>query len=89
MLGANVSDEATEERKVGKSITIVPMRHDTHLKRAHARTFNLKGRLEAIQPIPPQDEDVEEVLTTPLFEETDRSATTGGTDNTAVNGLPP
>jgi hypothetical protein len=84
VLGANVSDEATEERKVGKSITIVPMRYDTMLKRAHARTFNLKRKLEEITPIT-RDEDVEEVLTTPLFEETDRSATAGGADETSVN----
>ncbi|MGD0236488.1 MAG: hypothetical protein ABSC55_18360 [Syntrophorhabdales bacterium] len=87
VLGANVSDEAREERKVGRSITIVPMRYDTILKRAHARTFNLKRKLEEIQPVVPQDEDVEEALTTPtlLFEEAERPATAGGTDDTAVN----
>ncbi|MGD0236881.1 MAG: hypothetical protein ABSC55_20410, partial [Syntrophorhabdales bacterium] len=89
VLGANVSDEATDERKVGKSITIVPIRYDTILKRAHARTFNLKRKLEEMKPIT-RDEDVEEVVTTPLFEGTGRLAMADDTDDTvASNGGSP
>ena len=67
VLGAKVSNDATEERRAGEKTKIVPMMYDTILKRAHARTFNLQRRLESVQPIRPRDEDIEEVLTRPLF----------------------
>ena len=46
------------------------MMYDTILKRAHARTFNLQRKLEGMLPIRPQDEDVEKVLSMPLFADT-------------------
>jgi len=67
VLGADLSDDATDERMVGKTTKIIPMMYDTILKRAHARTFNLQRKLEAAFPTRPQNEDVEETSSMPLF----------------------
>jgi hypothetical protein len=63
-------NDASEERKVGNTTRIIPMMYDTILKRAHARTFNLQRKLEEVLPIRPQDEDIEKVLSMPLFPDT-------------------
>jgi hypothetical protein len=68
VLGARVSDDAIEERTVGKAVKIIPMMYETILKRAHARTFNLQRRLHAVQPVLYEDKDVEAVLAMPLFQ---------------------
>jgi hypothetical protein len=68
VLGAKLSDDAIDERMVGKTTRIVPMMYDTILKRAHARTFNLQRKLESVLAIKPQDEDIEQALSTPLFD---------------------
>jgi len=70
VLGAEVLDDASEERRVGNTTRIIPMMYDTILKRAHARTFNLQRKLEGMLPFRPQDEDVEKVLSMPLFADT-------------------
>lgn len=67
VLAAAVSGDATDERTIGKTIKVIPMTYDTLLKRAHARTFNLQRRLEAIEPRGLDDPDVQEVLALPLF----------------------
>ena len=61
VLGEGLKDGAEEVRKVGDFTKILPMRYETVLKRAHARTFNLQRKLEAKQPLQP-DAEVEEVL---------------------------
>ncbi|MGE5528240.1 MAG: ATP-binding protein [Patescibacteria group bacterium] len=67
VLGARLSDDATEERTIGSSIKIIPMTYDTILKRAHARTFNLQRKLQIIEPAPTHDRDVEDIISVPLF----------------------
>lgn len=64
VLGESLKDGAEEVRKVGDFTKILPMRYETVLKRAHARTFNLQRKLEAKQPLQP-DAEVEEVLSEP------------------------
>jgi hypothetical protein len=64
VLGEGLKDGAEEVRKVGDFTKILPMRYETVLKRAHARTFNLQRKLEAKQPLQP-DAEVEEVLSEP------------------------
>jgi hypothetical protein len=73
VLGAKLSEDANEERTVGKTIKVLPMTYETILKRAHARTFNLQRKLMAVEVPLPRDEDVEEVVGMPLF---DMTATT-------------
>jgi len=68
VLGAKLSDDATDERMVGKTTRIIPMMYDSILKRAHARTFNLQRKLESVLVIKPQDEDIEQALSMPLFD---------------------
>lgn len=68
VLGAKVSEDANEERTVGKTIRVLPMTYETILKRAHARTFNLQRKLLAVDVPLRRDEDVEEVVGMPLFD---------------------
>jgi len=75
VLGARVSDDANEERTVGKAIRVIPMMYETILKRAHARTFYLQRKLQAAQPTVCRDTDVEEVLAMPLFDSTSANNT--------------
>ncbi len=69
VLGASLADEATEERRVGGWARVLPMTYDTLLNRAHARTFNLLRKLQAQEQLLPQDEDIEELLRMPLFDD--------------------
>ncbi len=68
VLGATVTYEASEVRKVGETIKIVPMTYETILRRAHARTFNLQKKLVSVEASLPRDEDVEQVVSMPLFD---------------------
>jgi hypothetical protein len=68
VLGASLSADAIDERRVGDSIRIVPMTYEIILKRAHARTFNLQRRLNSVVVDPLRDEDVEDVVAEPLME---------------------
>jgi hypothetical protein len=67
VLGELVSDDASEERRVGTTTKIIPMMYNTILKRAHARTFNLQRKLEAAFPVRPQIEFIEETPQMALF----------------------
>lgn len=67
VLGTRIAADAAEERTVGMTIKVIPKMYDMILKRAHARTFNLQRKLQAVEPSTPVDEDMEEVLATPLF----------------------
>ena len=67
VLGASLSADASEERTIG-AVKIVPMTYETILKRAHARTFNLQRRLTETGTALLRDDDVEDVLGSPLFD---------------------
>ncbi len=45
-----------------KNIHIIPMVYQTVLRKAHQRTFNLKTKLQEIQPAIISDPEVDEVL---------------------------
>ncbi|HTE18261.1 MAG TPA: hypothetical protein VK689_07750, partial [Armatimonadota bacterium] len=62
VLGASLADDARDERTVGNSIKVKPMRYDTLLQRANSRTFNLQARIEAVRPLVGHDPEVEHVL---------------------------
>ena len=88
VLGARVTDDATEERMVGRTIRIVPMTYETVLKRAHARTFHLQRRLQAGQPVVCEDREVEEALAMPLLDEAKPGSNTlEATVESHANGL--
>jgi hypothetical protein len=62
VLGADL-EAGLEQAKFGSrdENIVTPLRYDTVLARAHARTFNLQRRLEQAQPAP-SDPDVDQVL---------------------------
>ena len=66
VLGARL--DGAEVRTIGEqqNVHIVPMAYETVLRKAHARTFHLKSRLEKIVPRPMVDEDIEQALNEPL-----------------------
>ncbi len=63
VLGATL-EEGLEPADYGenKNIHIIPMVYQTVLRKAHQRTFNLKTKLQEIQPAIVSDPEVDEVL---------------------------
>lgn len=66
VLGAVIDD--AQMLKIGDSDTvkIIPMTYDTLLRKAHARTFQLKSKLEQVAPSIRSDEDIETTLKEPV-----------------------
>ena len=62
VLGALLSDDAADERRIGEHLIITPMKYCTLLQRAHARTFNLLKKVTGVFPATQLDTDVEAVL---------------------------
>jgi len=72
VLGATIDD--AEERAMGaEHRRVIPMTYDLVLQKAHARTFQLKKKLELAEP-PKADKDVEEALAQPQQGEIDYDA---------------
>jgi hypothetical protein len=69
VLGASL-DFGLEVNKIGErsETVIMPMIYDVVLNRAHARTFNLQRRVEALEASATTDPEVEEVLAFPITE---------------------
>lgn len=63
VLGATL--EGAEAGTRGEQITIVPMPYDLVLQQAHARTFKLQKKLQAVFPKQHVDQDIETVLSMP------------------------
>jgi len=71
VLGSKLADDAVDERTKGDHTKVVPMRYDTVLKRAHARTFNLLKKVRTAFPTSAPDAEVAAVLAEaeqPLFD---------------------
>jgi hypothetical protein len=72
VLGSSLADDAVDERTKGIHTRVIPMRYDTVLKRAHARTFNLLKKVRSAFPSKTPDAEVAAVLAEveqPLFDE--------------------
>lgn len=71
VLGSSLADDAVDERTKGIHTRVIPMRYDTVLKRAHARTFNLLNKVKSAFPASTPDAEVAAVLSEveqPLFD---------------------
>jgi hypothetical protein len=67
VLGATIGDAQqiqTGANPPNYNTTIIPMTFDVILRKAHARTFSLKSKLESIQTAS-SDKDIEETLSNP------------------------
>jgi len=66
VLGARL--DGAEQRAIGErqNVHVIPMAYETVLRKAHARTFHLKTKLEQCVPRSPADEDVEQTLKEPF-----------------------
>lgn len=77
VLGATIDD--AEERALGaEHRRVIPMTYDLVLQKAHARTFHLKKKLEALE-VPKLDVEVEEALASPIQDEIDYAERNGTT----------
>jgi len=69
VLGARL--DGAERRTIGErqNVHVIPMAYETVLRKAHARTFHLKAKLEQSGPRHPADEEVAQALQEPAQSE--------------------